>query len=97
MQKMTEIITRDEEAILVELAEECTELAQMAIKLARIRCVRSPADEDVTREHMIEEMGDVYLMLGAARQLLTPTEAQRMRASMRYKQKRMIERLGKAE
>lgn len=69
----------------------------MAIKLARIRCGRSPADEDATREHMIEEMGDVYLMLGAARQLLTPTEALRMRASMRYKQKRMIERLEKAE
>lgn len=94
MQKMAEIIARDEEAILVELAEECAELAQAALKLTRIRCGRSPADASAALEHLTEELADVYVMLHAARQLLTPAQALRMRQVIRDKRRRMIERLG---
>lgn len=70
---------------------------QAALKLMRIRCHRSPADEERARESLIEEMADVQVMLGAARELLTPAEVLGMRATIKYKQKRMQMRLEENE
>lgn len=63
MSRMFEIIEKyGEEYILRQLAEECTELAQAALKLIRSRRKETPMREDEAREHLIEEIADVFVM-----------------------------------
>lgn len=65
MSRMFEIIEKyGEEYILRQLAEECNELAQAALKLIRARRKETPMREDEAREHLIEEIADVYVMTG---------------------------------
>ncbi len=94
MEKMAEIIAKDDNAILVELAEECSELAQAALKLVRIRCGRSPEDETVARANLIEELADVNVMWSTALKLMQPTEEMCLWKMADLKEKRMRDRLG---
>lgn len=46
-----------------QLAEECAELAQAALKMIRVRNNETPADGDEVRNAMLEEFADVRIML----------------------------------
>ena len=64
MSRMKEIVKKyGEEYMLRQLAEECTELAQAALKLIRARRKETPMREDEAKEHLIEEVADVTVML----------------------------------
>ena len=61
---MTKIKSKiGEPACYEQLAEECTELAHAALKVARILRKENPTpcDEAMTRKHVSEELGDVLL------------------------------------
>lgn len=93
MNSMKAIVAMDDVAVLLELAEECNELAKAATKLALVRAGRKPVPEDAARENLIEEMADVQVELRAARLLLSPAERLRMRATACDKEKRMYDRI----
>ena len=66
MARMGEIIKKyGEEYMLRQLAEECNELSQAALKLIRARRKETPMREDEAREHLVEEIADVHVMAGA--------------------------------
>jgi NTP pyrophosphatase (non-canonical NTP hydrolase) len=52
-------------ATLEQLAEECTELAQAALKMARLHRGENPTPvtEQEALDHLLEEAGDVHLCL----------------------------------
>lgn len=52
-------------ALLEQLAEECTECAQSALKLARIKRGENPTASDYgpAYDHLQEEMGDVLNLM----------------------------------
>lgn len=58
---MKSIIDTPEEYRLRILAEECTELAQAALKLIRANERDTPVSEIDARMNMIEECADVYV------------------------------------
>lgn len=55
-----------EEELLLQLAEECAELAQAALKLRRVLAGINPTPitEDEARENLLEETADIYCVLG---------------------------------
>lgn len=55
-----------EPALLEQLAEECSELAQAALKLARLERVENPTQKSKIdcEEALMEEIADVHLCLG---------------------------------
>lgn len=64
MSRMKEIVEKyGEEYMLRQLAEECNELSQAALKLIRARRKETPMREDEATEHLIEEIADVTVML----------------------------------
>ncbi len=66
MSRMKEIAEKyGEEYVLRQLAEECTELAQAALKLIRAKRKETPMRESEAQEHLIEEIADVTVMLQA--------------------------------
>lgn len=66
MDRMDEIIKKHgREYMLCQLAEECCELAQAALKLVRVWEKKTPMREYEAREHLIEELADVQVMAGA--------------------------------
>lgn len=91
--RMLEIVATDEGAALVELAEECCELAKASLKIVRICAGRTPAPMNAARENMVEEIADVMVMLGAAKKMLSPVELLRVRKVAKEKEKRMYGRL----
>lgn len=54
-----------EDYILCQLAEECAELCQAALKLVRARNKTTPMRVDEATERLIEEIADVTVMLKA--------------------------------
>lgn len=54
-----------EEPLLELLGEECSELTQAALKMARVKRGENPTPvtEDKAKENLIEEIADVYLVL----------------------------------
>ena len=66
MARMGEIIKKyGEEYMLRQLAEECNELSQAALKLIRARRKETPMRESEARERLVEEIADVHVMAGA--------------------------------
>ena len=55
-----------EDELLLQLAEECAELSQAALKLRRALTGINPTPitEDEARENLLEEAADVYCVLG---------------------------------
>lgn len=93
MSRAAEVIALGEDMVFVELAEECCELAQIALKITRIRKGRSPMPEDAARIKLIEEMGDLLAEIRIAKQLLTPAEVLQVHRGSREKEQRMYDRL----
>lgn len=91
---MDEIQSRyGEEYVLRQLAEECTELAQAALKMIRAQRRETPVLPLEARENFLEEVADVYVMLRAAKELLTPSEAMGLIHLRIEKEKRMYDRM----
>ena len=101
MERMAEIIEKyGEECILMQLAEECAELSQAALKLIRVWKKETPMREDEAREHLVEEIADVHLMAGAIYGfILTVDERECVNDICESKEERMYARLldGKME
>lgn len=59
------ICSQGEPALLEQLAEECSELAQAALKLARLERGENPTPktEEECVENLLEELGDVNLCM----------------------------------
>lgn len=63
------IRTIGEPALLEQLAEECSELAQAALKLTRVKRGENPTPktEEECVQALLEEMADVHLCMGVVR------------------------------
>lgn len=99
--RFKEIIEKyGKEYALRQLAEECNELAQAALKLIRVWNKETPMREDEAYEHLVEEIGDVLLMVYMARcEVLNNDQNTGVFLTMEEKEARMYERLldGKME
>lgn len=97
-------ITKKEsyESILTMLAEECSECAHAALKLARIRRKESPTPESEreVREHLIEEMSDVMNIIAILGDQYEYELDKKLCVSfdiMRFKLRRWVRRLREKE
>ena len=89
-----------EEYVLRQLAEECNELAQAALKLIRVWRHETPMREEEARERLVEEIADVRLMAGEVfRHMLFAAEQKCVYEICEQKRERMFARLldGKME
>jgi len=95
MDRMNEIIKKyGEEYMLRQLAEECNELSQAALKLIRARRKETPMREDEAREHLVEEIADVHVMAGAVfKHMLFREEQECVDALCEQKEYRMYARM----
>ena len=95
MDRMDEIIKKyGDEYMLRQLAEECTELAQAALKLIRARRKETPMREEEAREHLVEEIADVLVMAGAVFQhMLFKAEQECVDELCESKKSRMFARM----
>jgi NTP pyrophosphatase (non-canonical NTP hydrolase) len=76
-----------------QLAEECSELAQAALKLIRVWNDETPEDEQTAISLYIEELADVRVMLSMALQELDADEMQYYADICQYKRERLYDRL----
>lgn len=101
MSRMKEIIEKyGEKYMLCQLAEECCELAQAALKLVRVWNKETPMREDEAREHLVEEIADVHVMAGAVfEHMLFKSEQESVDEICESKRSRMFVRMldGKME
>lgn len=99
--RFNEIVEKyGKEYALRQLAEECSELSQAALKLIRVWNKETPMREDEAYEHLVEEIGDVTLMNYLVRsELLNDDQNTGVFLTMEEKEARMYERLldGKME
>lgn len=99
--RFKEIIEKyGKEYALRQLAEECNELSQAALKLIRVWNKETPMREDEAYEHLIEEIADVLLMTYMVREeLLNDEQNYEISETWTEKEKRMYERMldGKME
>ena len=81
------------EEILCQLAEECAELTQAALKLRRVYTGKNPTP--VTNEQavsrLIEEIADVRICVEML--FLTPTEEETVNKTIEQKVKRWVQRI----
>lgn len=88
------------EYALRQLAEECNELSQAALKLIRAWRKETPMREDEAYERLVEELADVWLMSDLVRGvILNGTQEIGVCQTIEEKEKRMYERMldGKME
>lgn len=76
-----------------QLAEECAELAQAALKVVRAQNGETPEKLEDAMNHYIEELADVFVMTGIANCDLNAVQAEKMYNIIEYKRERMAERL----
>ena len=76
-----------------QLAEECAELAQAALKVVRAQNGETPEKLEDAMDHYIEELADVFVMTGIANCDLNAVQAEKMYNIIEYKRERMAERL----
>lgn len=95
MERMKEIIEKyGEEYMLRQLAEECTELAQAALKLIRAKRRETPMRESEAWERFMEEVADVSVMVNALDGTMFSEEELKCLVDMQeYKENRMYERM----
>ena len=76
-----------------QLAEECAELAQAALKVIRAQNAETPQKEEDAIAHYIEELADVSIMAELAYAQLDDAQKAKLREIEEYKCSRMAERL----
>lgn len=79
-----------------QLAEECSELAQAALKLIRAYNDETPEPMQQVTNNYIEELADVWVMLSLALQELDADEMQYCADVCQYKRDRLHQRLCEA-
>ncbi len=77
-----------------QLAEECAELGQAALKLVRAGKDETPVHIEDAITAYVEELADVYLMIAIARTDLTKEEKAMFEKTVSNKYARMMKRLG---
>ena len=101
MDRMNEIIEKyGAEYMLRQMAEECCELAQAAMKLIRAWNKETPMRATEAMENMMEEMADVSLMVaGVFNNMLTEEQKEFVYDMNERKEQRMYARMldGKME
>lgn len=76
-----------------QLAEECSELAQAALKLIRAHNGETPKSVDDANVDFIEELADVKLMLDIVLSALTESGQQQFDEDYNFKHDRFINRI----
>lgn len=76
-----------------QLAEECCELAQAALKVVRMIHDETPATRQAVEAHYLEELADVYVMMELALLDLTDQERSTMFMIADGKRERWMSRL----
>ena len=76
-----------------QLAEECAELAQAALKVVRAQNGETPEKLEDAMDRYIEELADVFVMHNIASLDLNATQISKMYKIMGDKRERMAERL----
>lgn len=76
-----------------QLAEECCELGQAALKMVRCMLGETPDNGRAVLEHYIEELADVGVMWDLAVMNMEPVQRNQVSAIMEEKKRRMKERL----
>lgn len=95
-EKLRQIVERyGQEYLLRQLAEECVELAQAALKLIRAtRREGTPVEQEQALVSVMQEMADVSLMEDTVQAvLMTPEEIAAIFLEVKSKRARMYERL----
>lgn len=89
-EKIKQHIPQDE--LLVQLAEECAELSQAALKLRRALTGinPTPVTAEEARKNLVEETADVYNVLGL---LLDAVDNAEIYSIIRRKRERWLKRL----
>jgi NTP pyrophosphatase (non-canonical NTP hydrolase) len=84
------------EEILCQLAEECAELSQAALKLRRAYSGKNPTPVTIQKaiDNLLEEIADVRLCVETL--FLTPAEEETVSRTINQKVKRWSERIQKA-
>ena len=89
--------TLGKEEILLQLAEECSELAQACVKYHRALHRLTPMSEDAAVESLAEELADVSLIIEQVKYLFGPDFTGKTYATWGRKIKRWYQRLFKKE
>lgn len=84
-----------EDYMLRQLAEECAELAQAALKVIRTRHGETPVTPEEAREKLLEEIADVMVMLDLV--LKNDDEVDAVNRTIDDKMMRMLVRLATME
>lgn len=89
-EKIKQRLPQDE--LLAQLAEECSELSQAALKLRRALTGinPTPVTADEARKNLVEETADVYNVLGL---LLDAVDNAEIYSIIRRKKERWLKRL----
>lgn len=83
-----------EDYLLRQLAEECCELGQAALKMVRARNGETPVRETEAREKLIEELADVQVMVNAICTTMLSDEEQECEVMIESeKEERMYSRM----
>ena len=92
---MPEVIERyGEEYMYRQLAEECAELAQAALKMIRAYHKETPLTPEVASMNLLEEVADVWLMLDAVfSHMLNDDQRAGFHDMYAMKEKRMYSRM----
>lgn len=95
MSRMREIVAKyGEEYMLRQLAEECCELAQAALKVIRAKHKETPMRESEAWERFLEELADVEVLRdGIMSAMLNPEEKEYVYDTELFKENRMYERM----
>ena len=82
------------EYMLRQMAEECNELAQAALKLIRVWHKETPMREDEAWEHLLEELADVEVMIDGVCNAMLDRAQRGIKAEIEErKMERMYDRL----
>lgn len=86
-----------EDYLLRQLAEECAELAQAALKLVRAMCGETPVALEEAHGDLLEEIADVEVMLNLLVNTMPEDTVDAIDTMMDFKLERMLKRLARAK
>lgn len=87
------IAATGEEYMLRQMAEECCELAQAALKLVRAQNAETPVSVGKARQKLVEELADTKIMFNIVYSLLSDSELSDYDAVLKYKKERFAKRI----
>ena len=82
-----------EEYMLRQMAEECCELSQAALKMVRAYNNETPVSVSKARQKLVEELADVKIMFNIVYSLLSDNELSDYDTVLKYKKDRFSKRI----